>query len=325
MNSLRRIGIVGVTGLVGQELLKVLEKRNYPVDEIRGFASQKSLGTSFQFRGKSYKIGENNFDNLDLIFLCAGSEYSRKFRDEHKDKIVIDLSSAFREDPQIPLIIPEINGGSIDSTSRWIASPNCVATLMLMALYPLHRLYTLKSIIGSTYQSASGGGRKMLQRLFGKEESSIPYNLNLFSHDSSVLPNGFNAEENKISSEIQKILQMPELAVCMTCIRVPVLRAHSISLHISFEKEVCVKESKQAVANFKGVELFEFEDRFATPYDATEKDTVFVSRVRRDLHSNRSLLLWVVGDQLLKGAALNAVQIAELLRSIHGIHSTSRC
>lgn len=322
------IAIAGATGIVGQELLKVLEKRNFPCRSLKCFASYKSEGKRVCFKGNHLTITKPDFREVDLAFLCAGATFSKQWKNILEKCKVVDLSSAFREESQIPLIIPEINGSSISRKDQYICSPNCIATLMLMAIYPLHQALQIKKIIGSTYQSASGGGQKMIERLLNQNSNSeaCPYVYNVFSHDSALEEDGFNSEEKKIATEAKKILREPTLSISMTCIRVPVLRAHCISLHITFEKPFVLNEIYELLSKAPGIKIFEdkVNNRFATPYDATEKDSVFVSRIRKDPDSDRSLFLWVVGDQLLKGAALNAVQIAETIKEIYGLYTTNR-
>ncbi len=296
-----KIAIVGATGAVGKEILKLLEKRNFPLKSLRLFSSKTLI----------------RLDGIDLAFFCAGNAVSKEWIPKSKC-ICIDLSSYSRE--HAPLIIPEINIEKING-ARVIASPNCIATILLMPLFSLHRRYKLKRAIVSTYQAASGGGTKLMHKL--KQETkdfledrpldNLPYAFNLFPHNSPLHESGYVEEERKILFETRKILEDESILVSATCIRVPVLRAHSISANVEFHHPFSIEEVYAEWRQTKGLKVFEdpLQNRFATPFDATGKEDVYVGRLRIDCTQPNTLEFWAVGDQLLKGAALNAVQIAE--------------
>jgi aspartate-semialdehyde dehydrogenase len=316
------IAIVGATGAVGQEIMRVLEKRQFPVQKLRCFASESSIGKTLIFRGQEVRIEPIDFEGVDLAFFCAGKKISEKYIPEAKC-LVVDSSSAFRMD--VPLIIPEINPHAIQGTV--IASPNCTATMMLMALAPLHRHVPIKRIVMSTYQAASGAGFRAMQELEEETRARLenrsfkptimphPYAFNLFAHNAPMTQSNYNEEEVKVIEESRKILEAPELKIAVTCVRVPVLRAHSETLNVEFSAPLSAETARNILEKAPGVQILEDwkHNRFPMPHDASGKDDVFVGRIRQDLSQPNTLDLWVVGDQLLKGAALNAVQIAEVI------------
>jgi aspartate-semialdehyde dehydrogenase len=323
------IAVIGATGVVGREILSVLEKRNLPIQTLSLFASEKSVGKEIAFRGKTLrlqKLSEESFKSMDVVFFAAGSENTRAFLPWARKAgcLCIDSSSAFRMDPNVPLVIPEINPHALKNHQGLIASPNCVATLLLMALYPLHRAYGLKRVIASTYQAASGGGKALMEKLVKDSRSTLEnpqptdpytYGFNLFPHQTPFSPNGYVQEELKVLEESRKILEEPSLSLSATCVRVPVLRAHSISVNAEFKCPFIIEDAYSLIKDFPGLSLMEDHknNRFATPLYASGKDDVFCGRLRLDACHPNTLELWIVGDQLLKGAALNAVQIAEQL------------
>ena len=320
------IAIVGATGAVGHEIMRVLERRSFPLKKLRCFASERSIGKNLIFRGEEVQITPISFEGVDLAFFCAGKKISEKYVPLALDHgcFVVDSSSAFRMDPKIPLVIPEINGSSIGN-HRLVASPNCTATMMLMTLAPLHREVPIKRIVMSTYQAASGAGQLAMQEL--KEETRAhlderpfkttimphPYAFNLFSHNAPMTDSNYNEEELKVIEESRKILDDADLKIAVTCVRVPVLRAHSEMLNVEFSAPLSPERARSILENSPGVQVLEdwTQNRFPMPLDSTGQDNVFVGRIRRDLSQSNTLDFWVVGDQLLKGAALNAVQIAE--------------
>lgn len=314
-----RIAIVGATGAVGEQIGRLLEQRKFPYRSLLRFASKRS---------NLEVLSESCFDNVDLAFFCAGSDVSKEWVPKalSSGAIVIDLSAAFRMDAKVPLVVPEINGHEISSDKKLYASPNCAATILLLPLFRLHRLYSIKRIIASTYQAASGAGYKLMKEL--QQETlacleqrpyphclSVPYAFNLFLHNSGLHESLYCDEERKMLLEARKILSDPTIQLSATCVRVPVLRAHSISANVEFHRPFSLHEARETVASTPGLKLLEdFQtNRFPTPFDATGKDDVYCGRLRLDLSQPNTLELWCVGDQLLKGAALNAVQIAEHL------------
>ena len=331
VEKLRNVALVGATGAVGRELLKVLERRNFPLASLRCFGSVRSKGKSLPFREKSIPVealSEQAFQGCDLAIFSAGKKISEHFapRAIEQGAIVVDNSSAFRLDPTIPLIIPEINASALKKQHRLIASPNCTAAILLMVLAPLHRKVPIKRIVAATYQAASGAGAKAMQELEEETRAKLemrpyerkvlphPYAFNLFLHNSPMEETGYLEEESKVISETRKILNTPALPIAVTCVRVPVLRAHSMALNVEFEQPLTPDQAYEILAHAPGVAIVEdrAKNRFPMPIDASGQDLVLCGRIRRDLSQKNTLDFWVVGDQLLKGAALNAVQIAEL-------------
>lgn len=317
---MKTVAIVGASGAVGREVLSLLQERNFPADSIRIFASATSAGK---------KIGSltleplSDLSEIDLVFFCAGSLISKEWIPQCKG-FVIDLSSAFRMDAKVPLIIPEINPEAMKLHHRVIASPNCAATILLMPLFPLHRLYKVKRIVASTYQAASGAGNKLVEQLKNETRAHLektdhpllfpfPYAFNLYPHNSELHPSGYVDEELKMVEETRKILEDHNIQLSATCVRVPVLRAHSIAANVEFHRPPSLDEIKEVWKKTAGIRLFEDPEnnRFATPHDATGIDEVLCGRLRMDLSQPHTIEFWAVGDQLRKGAALNAVQIAE--------------
>jgi aspartate-semialdehyde dehydrogenase len=327
-----KLAIVGATGAVGAELLQVLEKRNFPIDELRLFASPRSRRKKLSFRGKNLpvqELSEQAFQDIDMAIFSAGCKVAREWAPIAIEKgvKVIDNSSAFRMDPDVPLIIPEINPQALRDDHFLISSPNCSAAIMLMAAAPLHRRFKIVRIVAATYQAASGAGFQAMKELeeetraqlekrpFARSVMPHPYAFNLFPHDSPIDDNGYAEEELKMLHETRKILNDDQISIHATCVRVPVLRAHSEALNITFNQPVSVEEAYEVLGKAPGLTILEDRkrNRFPMPSDATGQDDVFCGRIRKDLSFPNTLDLWVVGDQLLKGAALNAVQIAELI------------
>ena len=327
------VAIVGATGAVGQQLVGVLEKRAWPVRELRLFASARSVGKTQPFNGADLTVQEatrQSFEGVDVAFFSAGAERSRDLAPYalKSGATVIDNSSAFRMDPDIALVIPEINADSVSSESKLIANPNCTAIIMLMAVAPMRSLGKIERIVMSSYQSASGAGAQAMQELTdqtrtvldgGKAQpSAFPHQcaFNVFSHNTPIDDDGYNVEERKVIEESRKILGDPDLRVNVTCVRVPVLRAHSISATVEFAGEAPdVSLARKALCAAPGVRVVDdrAENLFPMPCDATGQDDVLVGRIRKDLSNPNALCLFVSGDQLLKGAALNAVQIGEMM------------
>jgi aspartate-semialdehyde dehydrogenase len=329
------VAIVGATGAVGVELLRCLEQRRFPLAELRLFASSRSAGKRLEFRGEALavrELGEDSFTGVDLALFSAGGATSRRFAPiaVHAGATVIDNSSAFRMDPQVPLVVPEINAHAIRSHRGIIANPNCCAIISITPLWPVHRANRIARLMLATYQSASGAGAAAMEELRESTRAYLegrsyrntvlphPYAFNLFSHNTRIDPQtGYNEEETKVIQETRKIFADPDIRVSVTCVRVPVLRAHSVAISFECERPISPAEVRTLLASAPGVKLVEDPERnyFPMPQDASGQDAILVGRIRQDLSdpSGRSIALFVAGDQLLKGAALNAVQIAEAL------------
>jgi aspartate-semialdehyde dehydrogenase len=326
------VAIVGATGAVGTELIACLEQRSFPLRQLRLFASARSAGRSLTYRGESLPVEVLSGQGLagsDIALFSAGSTTSRHFAASavRDGALVIDNSSAFRMDAGVPLVVPEVNADAIGA-HRLIANPNCVAIISVVPLWPLHRAFHIRRIIASTYQAASGAGAAAMQELRESTRAALageafapkvlrhPYAFNLYSHDTAVDPGtGANEEETKIARELRKIMQAPELPISVTCIRVPVLRAHAVALTVEFERAITPEAARELLARSAGVRIVDdvATNHFPMPIEASGQGDVLVGRIRRDSSdaSGHSLSLFIAGDQLLKGAALNAVQIAE--------------
>jgi aspartate-semialdehyde dehydrogenase len=329
------VAIVGATGAVGRELLRVFERRRFPLRELRLFASARSAGRRLDFAGGEITVealSERSFASVDLALFSAGSAVARDYAPlaVRQGATVIDNSSAFRIEPAVPLVVPEINQEAIATHRGIVANPNCVAIVALVPLAPIHRHNPIRRVILATYQAASGAGAAAMQELLDATRAYLageryqprvlphPYAFNVFSHDTPIDPaTGYNGEELKVINETRKILAAPELRVGITCIRVPVLRAHTVAMTIECAQPIAPEDVRALLAAAPGVRVVDdpIANHFPTPIEAAGQDEILVGRIRRDLSdpSGRSLALFAVGDQLLKGAALNAVQIAELL------------
>jgi aspartate-semialdehyde dehydrogenase len=325
------VAIVGATGAVGQEFLRLFEERQFPVRSMKLLASARSIGKTSDFRGQTVTIEEalpTSFEGVDVAFFSAGASRSKLLAPYAiaAGALVIDNSSAFRTDPDVPLVIPEINADAISPVNRLIAVPNCSAIILLMAVHPLRNLGKIERLIVSTYQSASGGGAGMMRLLEDETRSvilgtdlpetplSVRYAFNLFSHNTPINDSGYNEEEAKVIFESRKILSMPELKVNVTCVRVPVLRAHTESVTVEFECGApSVERVREILGSAPGIKVIDDRaaNRFPTPLDASGQGDVLVGRIRQDLSNPNGICMLVSGDQLLKGAALNALQIAE--------------
>jgi aspartate-semialdehyde dehydrogenase len=329
------VAIAGVTGAVGAEFIATMERRGFPVRKLKALASARSAGKTVSFRGETVvieELTERSFEGVDIALFSAGGGTSRKFSPSavKAGAIVIDNSSAFRMDPNVPLVIPEINGNRIREHKGIIAVPNCSAITALMPLWPIHRVNRIKRVIISTYQAASGGGAAAMQELVESTRASLngqafgptvlphPYAFNLFSHNTPIDPEtGYNEEESKVIKETRKIFEDERIAVGVTCVRVPVLRAHSEAITFECENPISENDVRSILSRAPGVRIVDDRVRnyFPMPIDASGQDDVLVGRIRRDLSdaSGHSIAMFVSADQLLKGAALNAIQIAELL------------
>ncbi|HEY9217655.1 MAG TPA: aspartate-semialdehyde dehydrogenase [Phenylobacterium sp.] len=328
-----RVAIVGATGAVGAELIACLERRGFPIASMRLLASERSAGRKMLVQGREVTleaVSMDAFDDLDLVFFSAGSGVSRTYAPiaAAKGALVVDNSSAFRMDA--PLVVPEVNGEVLESRPSLVANPNCVAAVALMALSPLRSLARIQRVIGSTYQAASGAGAAAMEELVASTAAELageayerkvlphPYAFNLFSHNTTIDPaTGYNDEEGKVMAEIRRILGDADLRVGFTCIRVPVLRAHSMALNVEFDAPVTVEAARAVLAEAPGVRVVDdaANNHFPMPNEASGIDDVLVGRLRLDASdpSGRTLAMFVSGDQLLRGAALNAVLIAERL------------
>jgi len=329
------VAIVGATGAVGRELLGVLENRRFPLADLRLFASPRSAGAALSFAGGRVAVeplSERSLGAVDLALFSAGSGVAREYAQSavSNGAIVIDNSSAFRMDPEVPLVVPEINAETIATHRGIIANPNCAAIIALVPLAHIHRHCRIRRVILATYQAASGGGAAAMQELLDATRAQLagqphtpralphPYAFNLFSHNTPIdSETGYNVEETKVIQEMRKILADPEIGIGVTCIRVPVLRAHALAITIECERRITPEEARALLGNAPGVRLVDdrMTNHFPMPSEASGQDDILVGRIRTDVSdpTGRSLALFVVGDQLLKGAALNAVQIAERL------------
>lgn len=335
MNNRLNVGVVGATGAVGEELLRIFEERNFPVRDLRLFASAASAGKTMEALGSTHVVREpsaKEFEGLDLVFFSAGARTAKEWAPVavQAGARVIDNSSAFRMNATVPLVIPEINADALAEETTIASVPNCSAIILLVAVAPLRALGKIERIIVSTYQAASGAGAKAMRELVDQTREVLdgaeatarvfphPIAFNLFSHNTAINENGLNEEEQKVVEESRKILGDPSLRVTPTCIRVPVLRAHSESVYIEFDNEVSEADARAALERANGVTVVDDRaaNRFPMPRDASGKDDVLVGRIRRDLHNPCAINLFVSGDQLRKGAALNSVQIAEAMLGI---------
>ncbi len=326
------VAIVGATGAVGIELLDVMKRRNFPVASLRLMASPRSAGKEIEFRGDKFAVealDENSFAGIDLAFFSAGSGTAKEFAPiaQEAGAVVIDNSSAFRMEADIPLIIPEINPEDVRAHRGIIANPNCTTAVALMALYPLHRAFGLRRVFASSYQAVSGSGARAIAELKRQVEAHTrdaeaiaevyphPIAFNVLPQVDSFLESGYTREEMKLQNEGRKMMHLPEFRASVTCVRVPVYRAHSVALSAEFSQPVSLEAARAALAQAPGLELIDdpLSNRYPMPLQAAGKDNCQVGRLRLDCALENGLALWVVGDQLLKGAALNAVQIAELL------------
>ncbi len=334
MSKMYNVAVAGATGAVGVEMVKTLEKRNFPVKSLKLLASKRSAGKTMTFKGEPVVIEElthDSFKGVDIALFSAGGDISREFAKSVVDSgaVMIDNSSAFRMEDDVPLVVPEVNPEDIKWHKGIIANPNCSTIIMLVAVAPLHHAKKLKRLVAATYQATSGAGAKGMDELLVQtrqllnnepiEPKAFAHRIgfNLIPHIDVFKDNGYTKEELKMLYESRKMLHEPELMVSCTCVRVPVLRAHSEALNLEFAEEITPDEARAILKNAPGVEVVDdpANKRYPMPVDATEKYDVLVGRIRQDIsrHDKRGLDIFVAGDQVLKGAALNAVQIAELL------------
>ena len=327
-----RVAILGATGAVGTELLHLLEHRNFPTAQLKLLASPRSAGKEMTFKGEKFvvePVKNGVFDNVDLVLASAGGSTSKEWAPKAVEAgaTVIDNSSAFRMNEDVPLVVPEVNPQALELHKGIIANPNCTTILMAVAVYPLHKVKPIKRIVVATYQSASGAGARAMEEvktqsqeiLAGKEPVTeiFPYPLafNLFPHNSPLNNFGYCEEEMKMVNETRKIFDDRALRVNATCIRVPVLRAHSEAINLEFYTPIKPDEAKDILKLAPGIKIVEDwqTNYFPMPIEASGQDEVLIGRIRQDISHQCGLDLWLCGDQIRKGAALNAVQIAELL------------
>lgn len=331
-----RIAIVGASGAVGQEFLRVLDEQKFPISELVLFGSKRSAGRVITFKGNEYVIKElthdsaKDFKSLDFVFTSAGASTSKEYADiiTSGGAIMIDNSSAFRMEPDVPLVVPEVNGDDAFNAPRnIIANPNCTTIQMVVALKPIDNISKIKTVHVATYQAASGAGAAAMQELQNQysqiqrgenptvEKFSYQLAYNVIPHIDIFTENDYTKEEMKMYNETRKIMHSPDIKVSATCVRVPVLRAHSEAIWIETERPVSVEEARSALASAPGIILIDkpIEKKYPMPLEVADKDPVYVGRIRKDLSNPNGLTMWVVGDQIKKGAALNAVQIALFL------------
>ncbi|MBD5244949.1 MAG: aspartate-semialdehyde dehydrogenase [Barnesiella sp.] len=333
-----RVAIVGASGAVGQEFLRVLDEQNFPIDELLLFGSKRSAGRTYNFRGRDIVVRElqhnDDFKGVDIAFVSAGGSTSVEYAETitRHGALMIDNSSAFRMDKDVPLVVPEVNGqDAFDAPRGIIANPNCTTIQMVVALKPINDISPIKRVHVATYQAASGAGAAAMDELVEQyaqlgrgEEPTVEkfaYQLayNVIPHIDVFTDNGYTKEEMKMFNETKKIMHAPSLDVSAMCVRVPVMRAHSEAVWVETERPVSVDEAREAFSKAEGVVVIDnpAEKQYPMPLDTAGKDPVFVGRIRKDLTDGCGLSFWVVGDQIKKGAALNAVQIAQYMLA-HG-------
>ena len=332
MSKNLHVAIVGATGAVGVEMMKTLEKRNFPVGKLTLLASAKSAGKRLPFKGGEVvieELTEKSFAGVDVALFSAGGSISKQFAPfaTQAGAVVVDNSSAFRMDADVPLVVPEINGADVKASRGIIANPNCTTAITLMALWPLHQAFGVKRVIASSYQAVSGTGAQAIEELRAQVAAIsegrpvvskvYPHQIafNVLPHVDSFLDSGYTKEEMKMQNEGRRIMHHPSFRASVTCVRVPVYRAHSVAVTAEFEKTITVEAARVALAKAPGLDIVDDpkSNTYPLPLNVAERDNCQVGRIRMDCALDNALAFWVVGDQLLKGAALNAVQIAELL------------
>ena len=333
MSRQYHVAIVGATGAVGVEMLDVLERRNFPVGKLTLLASPRSAGKTLKFRGEDVPVqalGADSFAGVEIALFSAGGGISREYAPiaVKAGAVVVDNSSAFRMEDNVPLVVPEINGADVKQHQGIIANPNCTTAITLMGLYPLHQKFRVKRVFASSYQAVSGAGAQAVEEL-RQQVNAIASGVavqpavfahqiafNVIPHIDSFTDNGYTKEEMKMQNEGRRIMHLPMFRASVTCVRVPVYRAHSVAVSAEFERPVNVAEARQVIEAFPGVRVIDApaEKEYPLPLHVAGKDDCEVGRLRLDCALENGLAFWVCGDQLLKGAALNAVQIAELLQ-----------
>ncbi|ACN99633.1 aspartate-semialdehyde dehydrogenase [Sulfurihydrogenibium azorense Az-Fu1] len=326
------VAILGATGAVGQTMIKVLEERNFPINEIRFLASERSAGKEVEYMGVKYKVeavSEDSFKGIDIALFSAGGERSKKWAPiaASKGAVVIDNSSAFRMDPDVPLVVPEVNPEDVKWHKGIIANPNCSTIQMVVALYPIHKVKKIKRIIVATYQAVSGAGATAIADLENETKAvmegryyypqALPHHIafNVIPRIDNFEPNGYTKEEMKMINETRKIMHEPDIKVSPTCVRVPVYVGHSEAVTIETQLPITAEEAREILMKAPGVIVEDdpINNVYPVPIEVAGKDDVFVGRIRKDAGFENGLSMWIVGDNLRKGAATNAVQIAELL------------
>lgn len=328
------VAVVGATGAVGLEFMRILDERNFPLDKLTLLASERSAGKKLPFKGEELTVQlltEGSFDDVDVVLFSAGGSTSKKFGPiaAEAGAVVVDNSSAFRMDPDIPLVVPEVNPEDIGSHKGIIANPNCSTIIMVVPVWPLHKVNPVRRLVCSTYQAASGAGLRAMQELeqqtpevlAGKTPTcqSFPYQIafNLFCHNSDIDETGYNTEEVKMIKETRKMFHTQDINITATCVRVPVLRAHSESINLTFDKPMTEAQVREILSGAPGVKIVDDRKKnyFPMPIEASGQGDILVGRIRQDVSQpdGCGIDMFVAGDQLLKGAALNAVQIAELV------------
>ncbi|MDX2098030.1 MAG: aspartate-semialdehyde dehydrogenase [Leptolyngbyaceae cyanobacterium bins.59] len=337
-----RVAVLGATGAVGTELLELLESRNFPLAELKLLASPRSAGSTLTFKGEPITVAavdDRSFDNIDIVLASAGASTSRAWVKQivAAGAVMVDNSSAFRMDPQVPLVVPEVNPEAVDRHQGVIANPNCTTILMSVAVWPLHQVQPVQRLVAATYQSASGAGARAMEEMKAQAQAILdgrtpqtdifPYPLafNLFPHNTKLNEQGYCEEEMKMVNETRKIFGDEAIRITATCIRVPVLRAHSEAINLEFASPFSVAQARSILSQAPGVKLVEDwqANYFPMPMEASGRDEVLVGRIRQDISHPCGLELWLSGDQIRKGAALNAIQIAELLVSRDRLKGTS--
>ena len=332
MNRNPHVAVVGATGAVGVEMIRTLEKRQFPVSRLTLLASARSAGKKAKFRGEELTIQEltkDSFAGIDLALFSAGGSISREFAPvaARAGCVVVDNSSAFRMDDTVPLVVPEINAGDVKKHRGIIANPNCTTIVTVMALYPLHQAFSVTRVFASSYQAVSGTGAQAIEELKRQVDQVVrgqsvtkevyPHQIafNVLPQVDSFLPTGYTKEEMKMQNEGRKIMHHPTFRASVTCVRVPVYRAHSVAVSAEFEKPVTVERAREVLRKAPGIDVVDMPEKFEYPMPlfVAEKDNCAVGRLRMDCALENGLCFWVAGDQLLKGAALNAVQIGEVL------------
>ena len=332
MNRNPHVAVVGATGAVGVEMIKCLEARRFPLSQLTLLASARSVGKTLTYKGQNIAIKEltkDAFKGIDIALFSAGGSISREFAPiaAAAGCVVVDNSSAFRMDPTVPLVVPEINAGDIESHKGIIANPNCTTAITLMALYPLHQAFEVTRIFASSYQAVSGTGAKAIEELRNQANQIAhgqPVTKEVYPHQiafnvlpqvDSFLPTGYTKEEMKMENEGRKIMHHPGFRASVTCVRVPVYRAHSVAISAEFKKPITPEAAREVLSRAPGLDIVDTPEKseYPLPLYVAEKDNCQVGRIRKDCALDNGLCFWVVGDQLLKGAALNAVQIAEEL------------